>query len=70
MARVVRFMGPNGSATLKGGRNEHGEYVVKFRDPLGVRKPEGDYYTNDKKDALQTSEIMVGSWNQTTKGDS
>lgn len=38
-------------------KNEWGEYHVKFR-VNGERKPEWDYFTDDKQDAISTAKVI------------
>ena len=39
--------------TFNGRKNAFGEYVIRC-EKNGVRHPEGEYHTNDKKDAMET----------------
>lgn len=36
-----------------------GEWVVRAYDSRGIRQPQADYFTNDKKDAEDTAKMMV-----------
>lgn len=40
-------------------RRDHHEWVVRAYDENGLRIPNADYYTSDRKDAEQTAERMV-----------
>jgi hypothetical protein len=44
--------------TLRKRRNEWGEYVVRAYDRDGRRYPDGDYFTDDWEDAVNTAEAM------------
>lgn len=39
--------------------SENGEYVVRFTGRDGARRPDADYFTDDKSDALGTARAMV-----------
>lgn len=39
---------------------KHGEYIVRAYDDNGKRLPNRDYFTDDRRDAEQTAELMEG----------
>jgi hypothetical protein len=45
--------------TVASRRNEWGEFVVRAYDQDGRRYPPADYFTDDRKDAVQTAAVMV-----------
>jgi hypothetical protein len=55
--------------TLRKRRNEWGEYVVRAYDRDGRRYPDGDYFTDDWEDAVNTAETMKGSSKVTESTD-
>ena len=59
MHKIAEFKAENGKKTKVYWNADYSEYVVRFFNHKGVHMDASDYFTNDKKDALNTAKIAV-----------